>query len=150
MQSTCCGQEPRTVGPWLCPLHTTPYSNPSVKLGPSIKGYFTLPFSATKSQPGPLTTLPFGKNNPLYFGEENKTKTWASQESTEEGRRTSLSTRGHSPELSGPHLQSPHATPLGATNITHDIISNHDGLSHSEMHSEAMSGELYSCSSSSF
>ena len=50
--------------------------------------------------------------------------------------------QGHSPELARPHLQGSHPAPLGTTDVTHDIVSNHDGLPGREMSSEVMSGEF--------
>lgn len=50
--------------------------------------------------------------------------------------------QGHSPELPCPHLQGSHPALLGTTDITQDIVSNHDGLPGREMRSEGVSGEF--------
>lgn len=74
-----------------------------------------------------------------FTSDNNQDEGVATPESTEGGGQRKPPRGRHSPELPGPHLQRSHSTPLGAADVTHNVVSNHDGLSRSEKHAEATS-----------
>lgn len=145
VQPTCSGQRPGTAAARRAPART---HSETCAWWQRLLRLTTL---CDRGQPGPSegcpgkasgcphAALPFGRDDPLYFVQRTRTQAWPPRESTEGGGRRKPPRGRRSPELPGPHLQRSHSTPLGAADVTHDVVSNHDGLSRSEKHAEATS-----------
>lgn len=144
VQPTCSGQRPGTAAARRAPART--HSETCARWQRPLR----LTALCDRGQPGPSegcpgkasgcphAALPFGRDNPLYFGQEPERRRGHPGNPRRKAGRGSRRGR-RSPELPGPHLQRSHSTPLGAADVTHDVVSNHDGLSRSEKHAEATS-----------